>query len=223
MLRRVGIVAALAGGALVLSGCGSEKEPAAVAVTPGTPVPSPSWTPPPAGMWTESDLAEGREVPPEEMDRLRPVIETPEEPETITHNTEKGAKDTVEFLAQLIVAANERGEPELLDKYMTDTCFNCKELYNSISRTAAKSTRARCRSHSIRTSKIEEGQGEVPYYELEVAHADRTCLSFDSNSNVIKQEHADEEDKLWYVVQYLDGKWTPYLLSMTEKPDYADN
>ncbi|MDO4606845.1 MAG: DUF6318 family protein [Bowdeniella nasicola] len=223
MLRRVGIVAALVGSAVLLSGCGGDKEPAAVAVTPGAPVPSPSWTPPPAGMWTESDLAEGREVPPEEMDRLRPVIEIPQEPATMTHNTEQGAKDAAEYLAWTVAASVERGDPSLLEEYVSDSCMNCASVHEVVKRIAESPQRARCGKHSISVGKVVAGTGEVPFYDVEIKDEDKACLSFNLDNNLVEKEYPDEMVSSWYVVQYLDGKWVPYNISLTERPVYESN
>ncbi len=223
MLRRVGIVAALVGSALVLSGCGADKEPAAVAVTPGAPVPSPSWTPPPAGMWTESDLAEGREVPPEEMDRLRPLPEVPEEPETITHNTERGAKDAALYFARLISISMERGETEHIEALVADTCHNCSNLDKAMKELAESTRLPRCKGHDFSVTDVVPGTGEIPYYDLEVLRETHSCVEFIHSKNIVDDKVDKTVKKNWYTVRYIDGKWTPYDLSLGGKPTNAEN
>ncbi len=220
MLRRVGIVAALVSSALLLSGCGGDKEPAAVAVTQAMPVPSPSWTPPPAGMWTESDLAEGREVPPEEMDRLRPLPEVPEEPETITHNTEQGAKDAVVYFARLASASIAHADVELLGPLMNDSCSNCSDVYEALKTFSNSSQRFRCKPGNISIKESEVGPGDILFYVMRVGYQKNECVELDSKTGVIQNNQVDDSGDRWFAVQYIDGEWRPLLISLTEKPDY---
>ena len=223
MLRRVGIVAALVGSALVLSGCGADKEPAAVAVTPGAPVPSPSWTPPPAGMWTESDLAEGRKVPPEEMDRLRPLPEVPEEPETITHNTEQGAKDAAMYVADLYAAAAQHLDPNLVAVFDDPSCKNCADLRESIVAAKHEIPMPRCLQAAYEIAEIYEIPAEVPFYQIALRVPESNCYGYDLEKSVIKSHIASNEKLLWWEMQYVDGKWRPYYVALNGRVNYEED
>lgn len=207
--------------ALLLSGCSSEKEPTAVAVTQAMPVPSPSWTPPPAGMWTESDLAEGREVPPEEMDRLRPLPEVPKEPDTITHNTEQGAKDAALYFAQVVFAAVAHADATLIEPLLYEYCDNCSDVYEAIKSWSNGDRRFRSRLPEFSITESEPGAGDVPYYVVGVRVSRHAPVELSKSTNVIEKIENVGSVK-WFTVQYLDGKWRPFEMSLNEKPDYEE-
>lgn len=165
-----------------------------------------------------NDLEVGREVPSEELERLMPPLEIPDEPATIEQATEQGAKDAALYFAQLSQVAHQRRSSEALKSINWDQCGNCSALMEAIDSPGASSA-VYSKSLQKHVVEIERYPDTYPVYRARVDTSWARLVLVDLETNKIEINDSAVDSQLYYGVTFYDGRWRPLYMNMTEEPE----
>lgn len=165
-----------------------------------------------------NDLEVGRVVPQEELERLMPLSDVPEEPVTIEQATEQGAKDATLYFAELSQIAHQKRSSDVLKRIDWPLCRNCSDLMAAADN-PDRDFAVYWEKPQLRIAEIEKYPDAYPFYRARVDISWKRLVTTDLQTDQIRSDKVPDDRKLYYGVTFYDGRWRPVYMNSKKGPD----